>query len=116
MTRTRHRSTYAAMANKAFRHGVDHDLTGQQFSDALAWPKTLQLTHWMEHHGNQVRGRWFQFGGRFYFPDEETAAAFCLKFGGRRWSLADLTTQQMLTKAAREAARQRSADNEKSPG
>tara|TARA_E500000318_G_scaffold17274_1_gene17551 strand:- start:8366 stop:8719 length:354 start_codon:yes stop_codon:yes gene_type:complete len=105
MTRTQHRSTYASKADRAFRHGVDHDLTGQQFSDALTWAETLQLTHWMEQHGDQVHGRWFQFGGRFYFPDLDTAEAFRQKFGGRRWSLADLTTQQMLTKVVREKAR-----------
>lgn len=115
MTRTRNRSTFATKADKAFRHGVDHDLTGQHFSDALTWAEALQLTHWMEQHGDQVQGRWFQFSGRFYFPDQDTAEAFRQKFGGRRWSLVDLTTQQMLTKVVREKARKSSVENDQSP-
>ncbi|WP_193166441.1 MULTISPECIES: hypothetical protein [Pseudomonadota] len=111
MSRTPNRSTYAKAADKTFRHGVDNDLTGAEFSAALTWVADRQLTNWDIKHGADVAGRCYQFAGRYYFPDRETAEAFQKAFGGRRWSLADLSERQMLIAKEREIARDRSADD-----
>jgi hypothetical protein len=107
MTRTPNKSPYARAADKTFRHGVDCDLTGSDFAAALVWATDRELAPWDMKHGADLTGRWFQFAGRFYFPDHGTAETFRRQFGGRLWSLEDLSDRQMLIAQEREIFRAR---------